>query len=123
LSLVRQVHVSGHNLESNLAMEMNTYQGHDSRDRGYCGSGDNCSCDDRQHHSHPNRAELSRVSYCGHQWVELRLSYLNHDCRFRIRLPIGYRETMRFSARSPSPSPVRRCVFLDLYNPLSQAFL
>jgi hypothetical protein len=35
---VRQVHVSGHNSESKLAVEMNPYEGHGSRDRGYCAS-------------------------------------------------------------------------------------
>lgn len=51
--------------------------------------------------------------------------YLNHDHdhRFRVRLLIWCREIMRFSARSPSPSPVRRCVFLDLYNRSLSAFL
>jgi hypothetical protein len=43
---------------------MDSYQGHNSRDCGYCGSGDCC---DRQRqtalHSHPNRAELSRVQH------------------------------------------------------------
>jgi hypothetical protein len=48
LSLVRQVHVSGHNSESDLAIEMNTYQGHDSRVEAVTVATDN----DRQHSTH-----------------------------------------------------------------------
>jgi hypothetical protein len=70
-------------------------------------------------HTHtPNRAEPSRVSRSG-----VSLTTHNHDRRFRVRLPILCREIMRFSARSPSPSPMRRCVFLDLYNQCLKKFL
>ena len=111
LSLVQQVHVSVYSSEQDLAIGMDR-----TRDmitkiaetvKDVTVATDNCQTKHHARAEHPGGRLLSSSSAF---LASITTTTIAFDCSS------GVAEPMRFSARSPSPSPVRRCVSLDPYS-------